>query len=205
MPFRLQRESRFVDLFVEVAGHLVTAVELLAELLGADQAGREALTERMREVDQATEAATHAVLRELSAAFVTPIDRIDVYRLAWSLRACSRRIDALIDQTTLFGLGELPTGATDQVQLLSRAADLTREVMPQLNRMRAVSEVWIELTRLRKQAGRQHRRMLADLTAGPYDQVVLMRLTIVAQGLDEAAQGFEDIAYALETIVVKET
>jgi uncharacterized protein Yka (UPF0111/DUF47 family) len=91
------------------------------------------------------------------------------------------------------------------VQLLSRAADLTREVMPQLNRMRAVSEVWIELTRLRKQAGRQHRRMLADLTAGPYDQVVLMRLTIVAQGLEEAAQGFEDIAYALETIVVKET
>jgi uncharacterized protein Yka (UPF0111/DUF47 family) len=205
VPFRLQRESRFVDLFVEVAGHLVTGVELLAELLGADQAGREALAVRMREVDQGVEAGTHALLRELSAAFVTPVDRIDVYRLAWALRSCSRRVDALIDQVTLFGLGELPAGATDQVQLLSRAADLTREVMPQLNRLRAVSEVWIELTRLRKQAGQQHRRMLTDLTAGAHDQVVLLRLTIVAQGLEDVAQGFEDVAHALETIVVKET
>lgn len=205
MPFRLQRESRFVDLFVEAAGHLATAVELLAELLGADQGGREALSARMREVDQATEATTHAVLRELSAAFVTPIDRIDVFRLAWALRSCSRRIDAVVDQVTLFHLGELPQGATDQVQLLSRAADLTSQVMPQLPRMRAVSEVWIELTRLRKQAGQQHRRLLTDLTAGVGDPAVLARLTIVAQGLEDVAQGFEDVAHALETVVVKET
>jgi uncharacterized protein Yka (UPF0111/DUF47 family) len=205
VSFRLQRESRFVDLFVESAGGLVTAVELLAELLGADQPGREALAARMREVDQQVEASTHAVLRELSAAFVTPVDRIDVYRLAWALRACSRRIDALIDQATLFGLGQLPAEATDQVQLLARAADLTRDVMPQLNRMRALSEVWIELTRLRKQAGTLHRRMLTDLTAAGADPARLMRLSIVAQALQDVAQGFEDVAHALETIVVKET
>ena len=74
-----------------------------------------------------------------------------------------------------------------------------------LSRMRAVSEVWIELTRLRKQAGQLHRRMLTDLTAGAADPVVLLRLTVVAQGLEAVAQAFEDIAHALETIVVKET
>ena len=74
-------DVRFGDLLVDQADHLVTAAQHLAEVLGADQAQPAACRpSACSAVDQSAEAAAHAMLRALSAAFVTPFDRADVYR-----------------------------------------------------------------------------------------------------------------------------
>ena len=72
----------------ELAGYLVAGAQLLSEMLVAEQAARAETATRLREVDHAAEAAAHAVLRELSASFVTPFDRADIYQLSWAMRSC---------------------------------------------------------------------------------------------------------------------
>lgn len=205
MPLRLRpREARFTDRFVVLADGLADGARLLAELLATDQAGREVLARQMRETDQRVEEATHAVLRELAAAFVTPIDRVDVYRLAWALRLCSRELDALVDQTTQFRMGLLPEAITDQVVLVGRAAEATAEAMPRLGRLRAMSQTWLELTRLRKQSAELHRATLVGLTSLGGEPAVQQRLLRVEDGLQAVVAAFEGVAHLLEQIVVKE-
>jgi uncharacterized protein Yka (UPF0111/DUF47 family) len=200
-----RREPRFGEQYTAIAESLADGSQLLAELLGSDQADRVVLHERMREIDQSVTIATRGVLRSLAAAFVTPFDRVDVYRLGWALRLCSRQIDAVVDLVTLFDLGPLPDPITDQVELVVRAADLTVEAMPLLGRMKAMSQMWLELTRVRAQAGETHRRILAELTTSTPDPAALTRLLAVTRGLDDVVQAFEDVAYVLEQIVVKES
>lgn len=205
MAFRLRpHDARFGDLLAELAGHLVMAAQLLAEVLGADHGTRVTGAHRLQDVDQAAEATAHAILRALSAAFVTPFDRADVYRVSWAMRTCALRMDAVADEIVRFHLGEVPAGVSELVQLVVRAADVTAEAVPRLARPRGLNDPWIELTRLGKQAGQAHRRLIADVTLTTVDPSSLVRLTAVAQSLRRVFDAFEDVAHALQTVAVKE-
>ncbi len=94
----------------EVAGHLVTAAGGLAAVLSPDPEARAAAVHTVQESDRAAEAAAHAALRSLAASFVTPFDRADVFRVCWSLRRATARIDAVADTIDVLHVGELPPG-----------------------------------------------------------------------------------------------
>ena len=205
MAFRLRpKDARFGDLLAALSGHLGDGAQLLAEMLGGDPDEQKATAERLLVVDQEAEAAAHAVLRALSAAFVTPFDRIDIYRVAWSMRMCTSRMAAVADELVLFEVHEPPPGVTDLVQLVVRAADVTVQAVPRLGRPRLLVDPWIELTRLGKQAGAAHRRLLADITSSTKDAAELVRMTALAQSLLRVVNAFEEVAHAFQTVSVKE-
>jgi len=196
-------EPRLGGLLVGLSDQVAAAAQLVAESLGGDQPGREEIAARLQAVDQDAEAKMHALLRALSASFVTPVDREDVYRVAWALRTCVARMDAAVDEIVLFHLGEVPAGIAEIVKYAVRAAELTQEAVPRLTRPRGLADPWIELTRLGKQAGREHRRLLAEVTALP-DPTTMARLVALTLALRVVTEAFEDVAHALQTVAVKE-
>ncbi|MBI4942986.1 MAG: DUF47 family protein [Actinobacteria bacterium] len=205
MAFRLRpHDARFGDLLAALSGHLGDGAQLLAEMLGGDPDEQRATAQRLLDVDQDAEAAAHAVLRALSAAFVTPFDRVDIYRVAWSMRMCTARMSAVADEIVLFEIAEPPAGVTDLVQLVVRAAEVTMQAVPRLGRPRLLVDPWIELTRLGKQAGQAHRRLLADITSTAKEPAELVRLTALAQSLLRVVNSFEEVAHAFQTVSVKE-
>lgn len=205
MALRLRpHDARFGDLLAALSGHLGAGAQLLSEMLTDDPDARREVAERLLGVDQDAEAAAHAVLRALSAAFVTPFDRVDIYRVAWAMRMCTARMTAVADEIVLFEIEELPPGFTDLVQLVVRAAEVTTEAVPRLGRPKLLVDPWIELTRSGKQAGQAHRRLLAHVTSTSKEPAELFRLTAVAQSLLRVVNAFEEVAHAFQTVSVKE-
>jgi uncharacterized protein Yka (UPF0111/DUF47 family) len=201
---RLRRdEPRLGDLLVALTDQLAAGAQLMAEALGGDQPDRAEIAGRLQTVDHDAEVTLHAVLRALSATFVTPFDREDVYRVAWTLRVCVARMDAVVDEIVLFHLGDVPNGITELVRFAGRAAELGREAVPRLTQPRGVADHWIELTRLGKQAGREHRRLLAEVTTRP-EATTAVRLMALATAMQAVIVAFEDVAHALHTVAVKE-
>ncbi len=206
MQFRLRpRDARIGVHLRAVAVDSAVASSLLAELLGADEATRLDVAHRVRQTDQAAESHMHAVLREMAAAFVTPFDRVDVFRLASALRACSARVDAAVDLIVLVGLTAQPAALAGQVQLVCRAAELTRDAVPRLTRPEVATQTWAELSRLRKQGADGHRRLLAQITAPGRDAAVLAREVAVAVGVDAVLEAFDGVGHVLQAIAVKES
>lgn len=204
MALRLRPgEPRLGELLVALTDHVAAGAQLMAEVLGGDQVVREEIAVRLQSVDQDAEATTHALLRALSATFVTPFDREDVYRVAWTLRMCVSRMDAVVDEIVLFHLDEVSDGITELVRFAVRAAELAQEAVPRLTQPRGLADPWIELTRLGKQAGREHRLLLATVTAQP-DLTTTVRLVALATALRGVIEAFEDVAHALQTVAVKE-
>jgi hypothetical protein len=205
VPFPLRRDdARFGELLAALAREVAAGAQLLAELLTADQAARESAAGRLHEVDQACEAAAHAVLRALAASYVTPLDRVDLYRLAWAMRTAGARMDAAGDELALFELGDLPPVMSQLVALVVRAADVGADAVPRLSRPGRLADSWTELNRLGRQAGQVHRRFLAEVTAVDGDTPVVVRRVAVAQSLRRVVEAFEDVAQALQTIAVRE-
>jgi predicted phosphate transport protein (TIGR00153 family) len=200
------RDTTYFDLLAALAQHLVRGSSLLAELLGADRAGRETLAEEMHEVEHLADDATHSIMRRLNQTFVTPFDREDISGLASALDDCMDDMDEAAELIVLYKLDALPDRVSEQVQVLQRCAELTAEAMPRLRSMDKLADYWVEVNRLENQADKLHRKLLAQLfddLAG--DPVLLMKLKEVVEVLENAADSFEKVANMVETIALKES
>ncbi|GAA2236952.1 DUF47 family protein [Promicromonospora sukumoe] len=200
------RDTTYFDLLAALAQHLVRGSSLLAELLGADKAGREKLADEMHDVEHLADDATHSIMRRLNQTFVTPFDREDISSLASALDDCMDEMDEAADLIVLYKVEGLPDRVSDQVQVLQRCAELTAEAMPRLRSMDKLADYWVEVNRLENQADKLHRKLIAQLfddLAG--DPVQLMKLKEIVEVLENAADSFEKVANMVETIALKES
>jgi predicted phosphate transport protein (TIGR00153 family) len=199
------RSNALYDMFTASARHLVQGSSLLTELLAADRVGRAVIADRMRLAEHEADESLHAILKTVNSTFVTPFDREDIYRLASSLDDVMDAMEAAVDLIVLYRVEDLPTEMTEQVGILSQAADLTAAAMPKLRTMNDLSEYWIEINRLENEADRVHRRLLARLFSGEFEPLAVMKLKDVAEQLEDAADAFEHVANTVESIAVKES
>jgi predicted phosphate transport protein (TIGR00153 family) len=199
------KDTSFFDLFAAQAQHLVVGAGLLAELLGADRAGRETIAKQMREIEHACDESTHEIMRKLNSTFVTPFDREDIYSLASGLDDCMDLMEEAADLIVLYKVEELPRAVADQIEVLQRCAELTAAAMPRLRSMKDLSDYWVEINRLENQADRVYRKLLGDLMENATDAIALIKIKEVVAELEAAADAFEKVANYVETIAVKES
>jgi hypothetical protein len=205
VPFRLRRDdARFGELLADLAARLAATAGLLAELLGATGSQLRDALPAVRAADQGADAAANAVLRALSAAFVTPFDRVDVYRVTWAMRVGVQRMVAAAEDVVEFELEDLPPAVTDLVALLSRAAEVAVEAVPRLQDPALLTDSAVELNRLGRQAREAQRRFVVAVSGEGADPALLVRRVALAQSLRRAVESFEDLAHALQTVAVKE-
>jgi predicted phosphate transport protein (TIGR00153 family) len=144
-------------------------------------------------------------MNEANSSFITPFDRSDIYALASRLDDCLDHLEAAVDIVVLYGIGVLPAGVHDQIDVLVRMAELTAEAMPRLRSMRDLQEYWIEINRLENTADQIYRRMTAELFRNEHDAVQIIKLKGVIDELESAADDFETVANTVESIAVKES
>jgi predicted phosphate transport protein (TIGR00153 family) len=198
------QDTTFFDMLTDSADNLVCGVEALTKIFATD-ADRVAVAEDVRRIEHEEDEVTHGILRKLNSTFITPFDRDDIYRLAGRLDDVMDFMEAAVDLIVLYKLGELPPEMVDQADVLRRAAVLTAEAMPRLRTRKDLDVYWIEVNRLENEADRLYRRLLAKLFDGRFDALTVLKLKEVADQLEAAADAFENVANAIETIVVKES
>jgi uncharacterized protein Yka (UPF0111/DUF47 family) len=203
VPFRLRRDdARFGDLLNDLAAGLTDTARLLAELLGEPPHQMRGLLPGLRSADQAAEARANAVLRALSSAVVTPFDRIDVYRLAWALRTVVQRMAAAGEDVVELQPENLPEVVPE---LLARAAEVAEDAVRRVPQADPITEAAVELNRLARQARDAQRRLLAATCEVDGDAARLVRVLAVSSSFRSAAESFELLAHALQTIAVAES
>ena len=198
-------ETSFYALFTESSTNLIEATKLLGELMTVSAAERGAVASRIRDCEHAGDDVTHRIYRQLNSTFITPFDREDIYPLASRLDDVMDFIEAAADLVVLYGVEELPSGITAQIDVLQRAASTTAEAMPRLRGLKNLEDYWIEINRLENEADQIYRKQIAELFSGAYDALSVLKLKEVVDELERAADAFEHVADTVETIVVKES
>ena len=211
MAFRLTPHERgCYPLFTRAAENIAVAADDLAKLVTAEPAARAALAARVKEAERAGDDLTHEIMVKINTTFVTPFDREDIYRLASALDDVIDAIEEAADRIVLYRLGTLPDGIVGQVEILQRAAAVTAEAMPRLEKMAELQEYWIAVNSLEDEADTVYRTLLGDLLAPPdpapsaADVLALLKIKEVVETLEEAADAFETVANTVESIAVKE-
>lgn len=201
------RDDSFYDLFVHAAEKLVAGTALLAELAlpGGDV---KSVSDRLVALEHESDEITHTLFRKLNSTFITPFDREDIYRLGSLLDDVMDHLEAVASLLHLYELTDLaalPNGMHELAAVLEQQAHLTVEAMHRLKSMKGLEAYWIDCNRLENEGDAIYRNLLARLFSGEYDALTVLKMKEVADVLEAACDGFDDIANAIETIAVKES
>src|SRR5690242_7363908 len=204
MKLRLfPQEPAGLQLLSLMARQILEATGTLSEIFGAPVTAHERLVEELHEHDAKSTDLHFALLTHMRTSFVNPLPREDMYALSRFLNEAMEKLDAAAELVALYKLDRLPKRAADQLEIISRQAELTVDAMRQLDDLDELEDYWIEVLRLAKRAERSHRtwvaEMLRDMKSAQFS-----RNRDVANQLVDVTKDMRRVATQVGSIIVKE-
>lgn len=205
MKLRLfPQEPAGLNLLAQLASQIVLATGTLSEILGAPASENARLVEDMHNHEAKSAELHFALLTHMRTTFVSPLPREDMYALSRYLNEAMEKLDAAAEMVSLYNLDRLPKRAADQLEIISRQAELTVDAMRRLDNLDDLEDYWIEVLRLSKRAERSHRvwvaDMLKEMKSGRY-----ARTRDIADQLVDVTRDMRRIATQVGSIIVKES
>jgi len=204
LKFRfLPREEDFYDLFVDVATRTAEASKLLRALLVEKPDSTTYHVDAIRKLENECDELTHEVVRRLDRTFITPIDREDIHLISSDLDDVMDRIDATARRAKIFRVGQSPEGVD---ALCAMVEDVTLEVLKAVTALRDGNDVMqhcIRAKRLEEEGDAIYHDMLSKLFDTETDPIRLIKWKEMFDMLEQAVDQAEDVANAIESIVLK--
>ena len=205
MKLRLfPQEPAGLNLLAQLARQIVLATGTLSEILGAPATENERLVEDMHNHEAKCAELHFALLTHMRTSFVNPLPREDMYALSRYLNEAMEKLDAAADMVSLYKLDRLPKRAADQLEIISRQAELTVDAMRNLDNLDDLEDYWIEILRLAKRAERSHRVWVADML-NEMKSARYARTRDIADELVGVTRDMRRIATQVGSIIVKES
>jgi len=203
VAFRLiPRETRFFDDFVAMAEQIRVGATMLEEMLAPDKPIWDK-ADQIKEVEHKCDFLTHEIIQRLHRTFVTPLDREDIHDLARSLDDVMDAIDDSAAVVRLYSIERVRPDARELVRIIKASTDEMVKALKALERRDGVAEPAVEINRLENEADRVHYAAVRRLFEEERDPIVIMKWKEILDFLEDATDRCEDVANAVEGIVVK--
>jgi uncharacterized protein len=203
MAFRLiPKDERFYDDFTAMAEQIRTGAELLDEMLAPEKPLWDK-AEEIKEIEHKCDFLTHEIIQRLNRTFVTPLDREDIHGLARSLDDVMDAIDASATILRLYHIDSVRPGARELGRIIRDSVEQVVCAMRALEKRGGVAECAVEINRLENEADRAHQAAVQALFQEERDAIAIIKWKEIFDFLEQATDRCEDVANALEGIVVK--
>ena len=196
------REEDFFVLFRKQAALVREGCSQLLEMVTAFDRLEER-ARQLKEVEHRADVVTHEIFERLNRTFITPLEREDIHQLASNLDDVLDAVEAIGSRVLLFQVGKPPAEAVRMATILTECAAQIVQAVDSLKNMNNLMSFTVEINRLENEADSIARHVTADLFSGRHDVLDVMRWKEIYGRLEGAADKCEDVANAIESIVVK--
>jgi len=201
----LPREEKFFDLLEMACANLVEASRHLKDLMDHYD-DVHAKVQDITDCEHRGDNITHQIFGALHSTFITPLEREDIVALTHSLDDVMDFIESAADTMLLYKVERPTETARRLAEIIARACQEVSDVMPLLRRkdtMKRVLPVTVTINSLENEADDVMRHGLALLLEKPDEVMDFLRWREIYEQMESATDRGEDVANALEAIVLK--
>ncbi|HEY1936684.1 MAG TPA: DUF47 family protein [Candidatus Angelobacter sp.] len=199
----IPRDTKFFDMFAEMASNLGDGARLLKQTL-EDFQNVDVRVQQLKDIEHRGDDMTHNILTKLNQTFITPLDREDIYRLASSLDDVLDFIYAAGVRLVMYKITNAPPAASLLAGIVVKQADQLTDALARLGKKNDnVLENCVEINRLENEADSIARAAIAVLFEKEKDPISLIKLKELYEVLETATDKAEDAANVLEGVVLK--
>ncbi len=200
----IPRETKFFDMFAEVADNLVAGAKVLSDCLHHyDYEKLPAAVEKIKQIEHQGDDLTHRILIKLNQTFITPFDREDIHLLTSSLDDVLDFLNGASDRLLTYKITQPSPSAKVLAAIVLKQTEELRKAVSMLGKNGKLLEHCVEVNRLENEADQVSREAIGRLFDGGYDPITLIKLKELLEILETASDKAEDVANVLETVVLK--
>lgn len=200
----LPRDERFFDLFDKATAIGVDGTTTLHRML-QDFAQAETYRAKITELEHAGDSIIHETMDKLNRTFVTPLDPEDIRLIASLLDDIIDFTQAAAERLLLYQVTTPHPAAIDLAAILVKTALAVQKavgMLRDLSQRPEILRVCIEINSLENAGDKIYREALGSLFRQG-DLMELIRWKEIFEQIEQAIDQCEDLADAIESIIVK--
>lgn len=201
------KEGKFYPLFKDASANLIVGSELLVEFMNeSSPEKREILGQRIKEAELVGDTIARNLYKALSATFITPFDREDIFELIHATDSVLDLMHGAAKQTLLYKVRVIPEEFREMAELI-RSASI--EINTAFNGLRDVlnlskyKENCQRIGEIEEHADDINHRYLAKLFQEETDAIELIKKKDVLAALEKAVDRCDDVADILSSVIIK--
>lgn len=204
MPRLIPRQTKFFDMFVEIATNVAAGAQVLSDLLhNWDYDRLPDAVRKIKSIEHRGDEMTHQLLIKLNQTFITPFDREDIHLLASSLDDVLDFVNAAGDRLLTYKITQPSPSAKVLADIIVKQSEELTKAVSLLGKNGSVLNHCVEVNRLENEADQVSREAIGRLFEGGFDAITLIKLKELLEILEVATDKAEDVADVLETVVLK--
>ncbi len=197
------RETKFFDMFAEMASNLTEGATVLRGLL-QNYKGVPETVQKIKDIEHKGDDMTHAVVVKLNQTFITPFDREDIHQLASALDDVLDFINSAADRLLMYKVNAAPHAAAKLADVIVRQSqELSKAVLLLEKNHQKVLDHCVEVNRLENEADAIARDAIGKLFQEERDPIQLIKIKELIEVLETATDKAEDAANVLESVILK--
>jgi uncharacterized protein len=199
----LPREEKFFHYFIEQS-QLIRRAAL--EFREAAEKGPSALREAevaIAVLEGKGDEVIHEIFTRLNQTFITPLDPEDIHSLGSHLDDVLDGIEDSIHRIVAYRIDPIPPTVIEVCRVIEECGVTLVKAFEALNAEKPLLDHCIEINRLENKADHLVRAAIADLFDKETNPIVLIKLKEIYEFLEQTTDCCEDVADALQNVIVK--
>lgn len=198
----IPRDGQFYELFLEMAQRLSGSAKLLNQLFR--EPGRRAqIVAEIKSLEHEADGLTHEVIERIDRTFVTPFDREDIHALASELDDVVDLLDGTARRMDIFKIEEVNQAAVTLSGVIVRAGEEIEAAVRGMKDTKLVNAKSRELKKLEEEGDAIYHEAMGALFNGDRTPLEVIKWKELYDKLEDALDGCEDVANALQSISIK--
>lgn len=199
----LPREEKFFTLFLDQVRIISESAALLLE--GA-QAGNQRLVEaaqKIAKLEQKGDEIIHDIFKRLNQTFITPLDPEDIHSLSSHLDDVLDGLEDAAHRMVSYHIDPIPPTVVELCKNIVTCVRSMQLAFEALNGNLKLMDHCIEINRIEEAVDVLVRKSVQELFEQEKDPIRLIKLKEVYELLEQTTDYCEDVADALQTVVIK--
>ena len=199
----LPREAKFFHYFVDQSQLILQAAVTFRE---AAEKGASALREAevaIAVLEGKGDEVIHEIFTRLNQTFITPLDPEDIHALGSHLDDVLDGIEDSVHRIVAYRIDPIPPTVIEVCKVIEECAVTLVKAFEALNAEKPLLDHCIEINRLENKADHLVRAAISDLFDKETNPIVIIKLKELYEFLEQTTDYCEDVANALQSVIVK--